>query len=95
MSDYRNQGPADRMQETVQNPAEMGSTRVAFPKMGTVVNAPYVKVRKEPSPDAETITSKLCGDRVKVLSEAEDYYKINAYGEAIGYMKKEYVKLDR
>lgn len=92
MNEYREQRMTNR--EPVEQPTERGARTEFQPKMGTVANAPFVKIRKTPSPDAESITNKQKGERVKLLDVVGDYYKIIAYGEAEGYILRKYIQED-
>lgn len=93
MNEYRdNRSYTNR--DTVEQPTERGARTEFQPKMGTVANAPFVKIRKAPRPDAETVTNKQKGERVKLLDVVGNYYKIVAYGEAEGYILREFIQED-
>jgi len=61
-------------------------------RTGTV-KASSLNVRKEPSTEAEKVTSLKDGTRVQVIGESGDWYQIR-YGEYVGYVKKEFIVLD-
>lgn len=93
MSDYKETRTMNG-RETASQPAEMGERTEFRPRMGTVTNAPFVKIRKQPSPEADIVTNKQKGDRVKLTAIEGDYYKIIAYGETEGYILRKYIQED-
>lgn len=92
MNDYKDNQIMSR--EPVEQPTEIGARKAFQPKMGTVINAPFVKIRKWAKPDAPTVTNKQKGERVKLLGIEGNYYKILAFGETEGYILKEYIQED-
>jgi hypothetical protein len=61
-------------------------------KTGTV-KASSLNVRKEPSTDADKVTSLKDGTRVQIIGESGEWYQIR-YEEHVGYVKKEFITLD-
>lgn len=93
MNEYRD-NRTYTSRDTVEQPAERGARTEFQPKMGTIANAPFVKIRKSPSPNAASVTNKQKGERVKLLDVVGDYYKIVAYGESEGYILREFIQED-
>lgn len=96
MSDYKryDEDRSYANREPVEQPAERGARTAFQPKMGTIANAPFVKVRKSPKPDAISVTYKRKGDRVNLLGRDGNYYKIVANGKSEGYILSDYIQED-
>lgn len=78
----------------VQEPVATPSPEPEFEATMGTVNATSLNVRKEPSKDADKVTSLKDGTRVEVLDKDGDWYKIR-YGEDVtGYVMTEYIKLE-
>lgn len=93
MNEYRENRTMNG-REAASQPAGTGERTEFRPRMGTVANAHFVKIRKQPSPEAEVVTNKQKGERVKLTAIAGDYYKIIAYGETEGYILRKYIQED-
>jgi hypothetical protein len=61
-------------------------------RTGTV-KATSLNVRKEPSTEADKVTSLKDGTRVQIIGESGDWYQIR-YEDHVGYVKKEFITLD-
>lgn len=84
----------NNVMETAMDSAEMDSTsRLA--KRGTVVNAPFVKIRKEPVNNAEVLEIRKKGDRLKIKKLVGDYYMVEVDGHSGGYILTNYLEADR
>lgn len=74
-------------------PAEMGEKRPTA-KKGTVVNAPFVNVRQDPTPDSKVLTTVKKGDRLNIKKQLGEYYMVDVDGYAAGYIRTRYLKED-
>ena len=67
-------------------------TSTCFALTGSVTTE-GVRVRKEPSKDAEIVTSLNTGAKVEIIEKQDEWYKVK-YQNYEGYMFAEYIKLD-
>lgn len=65
----------------------------SFARTGKVT-ASAVRIRKEMSTESDIITNVYEDDKVQILEESGDWYKIK-YNNDIGYAKKEFIKEDK
>lgn len=73
------------------SPAEV-EKMVRIPKNGTVINSLNVKVRKEPSYEADVVEVLRKGDKVVILGVFEDFYKISTSVNRNVYISSNYIK---
>lgn len=64
-----------------------------FAESGTV-NVSATRLRKENNTDSDIITNIYEDDKVEILGEAGDWYQVK-YDENIGYVKKQYITVDK
>lgn len=64
-------------------------------KEGTVCNCTSLNIRKEPSLNAEILMFIRHGEKVKVLDEVDDWYKLSVSNIVQGYSMKEFIELDK
>lgn len=64
-------------------------------KIGIVQNCLFLTMRKEPSPESETLGKTMGilrrGDEVEILGRVDDYYKIRVEGKVV-YVLAECIK---
>ena len=68
--------------ETMEEPKSNNGT-------GIIVNASFVKIRKEPSSDGEVIDTLAKGERVEIIGEEGTFKAVNYKGD-IGYISSNY-----
>ncbi len=88
---YGNYKPLYVLDTPVKSPGP-GETNGESMGMGKV-KATSLNVRKEPSTDADKVTSLNNGTKVEIIGESGDWYKIR-YESFEGYVKKEFISLD-
>ena len=59
---------------------------------GIIVNSLFVKVRREPSTDADTVEVLRKGDKVASIGKAEEFYKVRTSTNRNAYILSEFVK---
>lgn len=75
------------------SPAEVETTTVP-PTVtnGEIVNALYVKVRREPNFDSEVLEVLRKGDKVKVMEKGNIFWKVSTSINKIAYISSEFIK---
>lgn len=69
-------------------------TNNVLAKRGTVVNAPFVKILKEPVGESEIIAVGKEGDRLSIKKKLNNYYMVEVDGYPGGYILTKYLEED-
>lgn len=91
-----NKEKAKNSKMTDSSPAQV-ETNGPKTRNGIIVNSLYVKMRKEPSFESETLGILRKGDQVEIHEEVDKFYKarpksVHVSGSGIVYIDKQYVK---
>ena len=68
-------------------------TGISFAAQTGEVNTSGIRIRKEANTTSDILTVIYKGDKVEILDESGEWFKIKASGNT-GYVKKEFIKLD-
>lgn len=71
-------------------PAEPPAKESSFKKKDGYVNAQSLNMREKPSTDADIVKEFSKGQKLKIVGETDDWYKVKIDGTT-GYMTKEFV----
>lgn len=83
--DVKNRDRAPRENEDYTEPAT---------RSGMVAKARYINVRKRPSRTGESIGQLMMGDRVEILGQDGDYYRIAFEPCPIAYVAAHFIEED-
>lgn len=72
-------------------PSVRGSYSQHKKRIGIVVNAPFVKIRKEPTGTSEALRSAQKGERIQIIGEEGDFFEVISEGNIRGYMVKHFL----
>lgn len=78
--------------KTKEEPRIESNTNSSETKNGVVSNAFYVKIRSKPSYKAEVLGVLRQGDKVTILGEFGDFYKVLIGTNKIAYISSEFIK---
>ena len=68
-------------------------TGISFAAQTGEVNTSGIRIRKEANTTSDILTVIYKGDKVEILDESGEWFKIKASGNT-GYVKKEFIKLN-
>lgn len=78
-----------RKTETI--PAEVESNGPET-KNGIVVNTIFVKVRERPNYESNVLEILNCGDKVHIIDQIGDFYKVSTKKNNIAYISSHFIK---
>lgn len=91
--DYLMENPMD-FEETEKSSAEVKTTGPETIN-GVIVNSLFVKVRKEPNFESETVETLNKGMKVKILEKGKDFWKVSTSLNDVAYIASDFIEEDR
>lgn len=82
----------EAIQKKEESPAKVETSRNQIIRTGVVVNTSYVNVRKAANPEADVLEILRGGDKVAIIGDSKDFYKVKTSTNPVAYISSDFLK---